>query len=164
MYHPDIFSRLTKKETDTAPSADIVWKLAKYLGVSTDMLIEGDFSKATHNLQYMRNFVLKLKAMTDSNKLEWGAITIQDINSALQNEEDGEETLPIIAHRENAALNIKEMQIRKDARYRDCSLPEYGNKRVNHLQPKNVFGPAVLVFKLISAMELLYYLQIGREF
>ena len=123
-------SRLTKKETDTAPSADIVWKLAKYLGVSTDMLIEGDFSKATHNLQYMRNFVLKLKAMTDSNKLEWGAITIQDINSALQNEEDGEETLPIIAHRENAALNIKEMQIRKDARYRDCSLPEYGNKRV----------------------------------
>ena len=83
-------SRLTKKETDTAPSADIVWKLAKYLGVSTDMLIEGDFSKATHNLQYMRNFVLKLKAMTDLNKLEWDTITIQDVDKALQNEEDGE--------------------------------------------------------------------------
>lgn len=44
-------SKMLKKETDAAPSTYIIWKFSKVLGVSTDMLIEGDFSQATDNLQ-----------------------------------------------------------------------------------------------------------------
>lgn len=123
-------SRLTKKETDSAPSADIVWKLAKYLGVSTDMLIEGDFSKATHNLQYMRNFLLQLKVLTDSNELEWNTISVQDVDKALKNGADGEDTLPIIAESDNISADPKEGITKKERPYRNCSLPEYGGRRV----------------------------------
>ena len=124
-------SRLTKKETDSAPSADIVWKLAKYLGVSTDLLIEGDFSKATHNLQYMRNFVLKLKKMTDSNEIEWDVITVQDVDKALQREDGADEVkeeLPIIAKWDG--ILTEDGATEKGTQYLDCSLPSCGNKRV----------------------------------
>lgn len=77
-------SKMLKKETDAAPSTDIIWKLSKVLGVSTDMLIEGDFSQATDNLQYMRNFLCRLQSLTDSNELEWDRISIHDINDALR--------------------------------------------------------------------------------
>ena len=86
-------SKMLKKETEAAPSTDIIWKLAKVLGVSTDMLIEGDFSKATDNLQYMRNFLYRLQTLTDANKLEWDRISIHDINDALRSETP---ELPII--------------------------------------------------------------------
>lgn len=86
-------SKMLKKETDAAPSTDIIWKLSKVLGVSTDMLIEGDFSKATDNLQYMRSFLCRLQTMTDRNELEWDSISIHDINAALRSENP---SLPII--------------------------------------------------------------------
>ena len=86
-------SKMLKKETEAAPSTDIIWKLAKVLGVSTDMLIEGDFSQATDNLQYMGNFFTRLKVMTDANDLEWQRISIADINDQLKSENPH---LPII--------------------------------------------------------------------
>ena len=86
-------SKMLKKETEAAPSTDIIWKLAKVLGVSTDMLIEGDFSQATDNLQYVGNFLTRLKVMTDANDLEWSRISISDINDALRSEHPD---LPII--------------------------------------------------------------------
>ena len=86
-------SKMLKKDTEAAPSTDIIWKLAKVLGVSTDLLIEGDFSKATDNLRYLSNFLKKLTARTDSNELEWERIPVRDIDLALMGR--GRE-LPII--------------------------------------------------------------------
>lgn len=93
-------SKMLKKETDAAPSTDIIWKLSKVLGVSTDMLIEGDFSKATDNLQYMRKFLYRLQSLTDTNELEWDRISISDVNEALRSESPG---LPIIVTMDTAS-------------------------------------------------------------
>lgn len=92
-------SKMLKKETDAAPSTDIIWKLSKVLGVSTDMLIEGDFSKATDNLQYMRKFLYRLQSLTDTNELEWDRISISDVNEELRSESPG---LPIIVSMDKA--------------------------------------------------------------
>ena len=92
-------TKMLKKETDAAPSTDIIWKLAKVLGVSTDMLIEGDFSKATDNLQYMRKFLYRLQSLTDTNELEWDRISISDVNEALRSESP---SLPIIVTMDKA--------------------------------------------------------------
>ena len=71
-------SKMLKKDTVSAPSADTIWKLAKVFGVSTDMLIEGDFSGSNENIQYLRSFFSKLKSKTISDEIEWEAITIDD--------------------------------------------------------------------------------------
>ena len=92
-------TKMLKKETDAAPSADIIWKLAKVLSVSTDMLIEGDFSKATDNLQYMRKFLYRLQLLTDTNYLEWDRISISDVNEALRSKSP---SLPIIVTMDTA--------------------------------------------------------------
>lgn len=92
-------TKMLKKETDSAPSTDIIWRLSKVLGVSTDMLIEGDFSKATDNLQYMRKFLYRLQSLTDSNELEWDRISISDVNEALRSESP---SLPIIVTMDKA--------------------------------------------------------------
>ena len=91
--------KMLKKETDSAPSTDIIWRLSKVLGVSTDMLIEGDFSKATDNLQYMRKFLYRLQSLTDTNELEWDRISISDVNEALRSESP---SLPIIVTMDKA--------------------------------------------------------------
>lgn len=92
-------TKMLKKETDAAPSADIIWKLAKVLSVSTDMLIEGDFSKATDNLQYMRKFLYRLQLLTDTNDLEWDRISISDVDEALRSKSP---SLPIIVTMDTA--------------------------------------------------------------
>ena len=92
-------TKMLKKETDSAPSTDIIWRLSKVLGVSTDMLIEGDFSKATDNLQYMRKFLYRLQSLTDTNELEWDKISISDVNEALRSESP---SLPIIVTMDKA--------------------------------------------------------------
>ena len=92
-------TKMLKKETDSAPSTDIIWRLSKVLGVSTDMLIEGDFSKATDNLQYMRKFLYRLQSLTDTNELEWDRISISDVNEALRSESP---SLPIIVTMDKA--------------------------------------------------------------
>ena len=76
-------SKMLKKDTVSAPSADTIWKLAKVFGVSTDMLIEGDFSGSNENIQYLRSFFSKLKSKTISDEIEWEAITIDDVNREL---------------------------------------------------------------------------------
>ena len=92
-------TKMLKKETDSAPSTDIIWRLSKVLGVSTDMLIEGDFSKATDNLQYMRKFLYRLQSLTDTNELGWDRISISDVNEALRSESP---SLPIIVTMDKA--------------------------------------------------------------
>lgn len=90
------------------------------------MLIEGDFSKATDNLQYMRKFILKLKTMTDANDIEWDTITVADVDDALHSTSE-EEELPIIGKYTGKPVTDEKP---KSAEYRDYSLPEYGTKKV----------------------------------
>lgn len=42
---PGYISRLTKKGNGAATSADLIWKVAKYLGVSVDFLMDGNAAK-----------------------------------------------------------------------------------------------------------------------
>ena len=63
------------------------------------LLIEGDFSKATDNLQYMRKFLYRLQSLTDTNELEWDRISISDVNEDLRSESPG---LPIIVSMDKA--------------------------------------------------------------
>lgn len=81
-------SRLAKKETESAPGVDIIWKLAEVLNVSVDFLINGNFQHATDNLKYMSKFVKKLIRITDEVKLEWTPLPQAFFNSVLNGEED----------------------------------------------------------------------------
>lgn len=118
-------SKMLKKETDAAPSTDIIWKLSKVLGVSTDMLIEGDFSKATDNLQYMGNFFTRLKVMTDANELEWDRISIREINNALIN---GDVSLPIIKTMDKSTNAVAESPSFYQGR--EVSATIHGNRKI----------------------------------
>lgn len=78
------FSRMRKNETsDSAPSVDWIWRLAQYFDVSIEMLLGGDFSNATDNVQYLNRFLKKLIDSTDANKFEWTSISVSDIQKAL---------------------------------------------------------------------------------
>ena len=66
-------SRLLKNES--IPSSDFTWKLAKVLGVSTDMLIEGDSTgslKGSEDLVYASQEWLSSKYIDDAE--QWGVI------------------------------------------------------------------------------------------
>lgn len=78
-------SRLLKNES--VPSADFVWKLAKVLGVSTDMLVEGDYSDGDDNISTLRKFLIKLRLQTTEEAIVWTPITTKYVNAVLKGEE-----------------------------------------------------------------------------
>lgn len=57
--------------------------------MSVDALIEGDFTMATDNMQYFANFLSRLKQQVDSNMMEWGTISISDVNRAMHGDGPG---------------------------------------------------------------------------
>lgn len=75
-------SRLNKNP-DSTINIELAWKIAKYFGVSVDVLVEGDMTKARDNLRYMGRFLDQLRAKTDANELEWDSIYIEDVNKEL---------------------------------------------------------------------------------
>ena len=78
-------SRLLKNES--IPSSDLTWKLAKVLGVSTDMLIEGDYTDGTDNISTMKKFLIKLRLQTSEEEMVWSPITTKYVNAVLKDEE-----------------------------------------------------------------------------
>lgn len=116
-------SRLNKN-SESAVSIEMVWKIAKFFGVSVDMLVEGDMSKARNNLQFMGRFINALKEKTDTNRLEWSSIYIEDIDHYLRTSDSVE--FPIIATRSDEH-DIKEM---KSYEYqgKSCSCSAYRKK------------------------------------
>lgn len=82
-------SRINKNPESTI-SVELVWKIAKYFGISVDALVEGDMTKARDNLHYMGLFIDKVKDATDSNKLEWDSIYIDEVNKELRSTEPPE--------------------------------------------------------------------------
>ncbi len=80
-------SRLSKEGSKSIPATDVVWKLAHYLGVSTDALISGDFSKGTDNISVLRRFIKKLLVQTEEGSAEWEPVTTRYVNAVLKGEE-----------------------------------------------------------------------------
>ena len=78
-------SRLLKNES--IPSSDFTWKLAKVLGVSTDMLIEGDYTDGTDNISTLKKFLIKLRLQTSEEEMVWSPITTKYVNAVLKDEE-----------------------------------------------------------------------------
>lgn len=78
-------SRLLKNES--VPSSDFIWKLAKVLGVSTDMLIEGDYTEGTDNLSTLKKFLIKLRLQTSDGSMVWSPVTTKYVNAVLKDEE-----------------------------------------------------------------------------
>lgn len=64
-------SRMSKPENETMPSVDFVWKIASKLQVSVDFLIDGDYTNATDNLDFMANFIHTLIKETDAMNMDW---------------------------------------------------------------------------------------------
>lgn len=64
-------SRMSKPENETMPSVDFIWKLSNKLQVSVDFLINGDYTSATDNLEFMSNFIHKLIAETNGMNMDW---------------------------------------------------------------------------------------------
>ena len=91
-------AKLLKKDTDAAPSVETVWKLAKVLGVSTDTLIEGDLSMSLDNVQYIANFLIRLRDFTNTNRLDWEKISLAAIDAAL---DDYTPKFPIVSGGKN---------------------------------------------------------------
>ena len=85
--------KFLKDSPGSVPSTEVTWKLAKVLGVGVDILLEGDFSQASDNLQYLARYFAKLKFLTDANQLEWEKRTIADMNELLRK---GPDSCPII--------------------------------------------------------------------
>ena len=80
-------SRLSKTGNESIPATDVVWKLARHLGVSTDALISGDFSEITDNISVLRKFVSKLKLQTGEELLKWSPVTTEYVNKVLKGDE-----------------------------------------------------------------------------
>ena len=80
-------SRLSKASNESIPAADVVWKLARHFGVSTDALVCGDFSEGTDNLSVLRRFIKKLTVRTLDGILDWSPVTTQFVNAVLKGDE-----------------------------------------------------------------------------
>lgn len=81
-------SRLERDDNKAVPTVDVVWKIAKELGVNIELLIEGTFDHATKNIEYIRRFVQSLFDRTVSGELDWSSNNIGSINRALEGKEE----------------------------------------------------------------------------
>lgn len=79
-------SRLVKKENRAALSAQFLWRAARYFNVTMDYLVRDDIGKQDKNIGYLREFLNYLIQQTNSGKLEWKAIRINEINRNLSGE------------------------------------------------------------------------------
>ena len=76
-------SRLSKKENESALSAEFIWKISQLFGVSVDTLVREDLEQEDKMVGYMRKFIGKLAEKTTSGELVWTPITVNQINNML---------------------------------------------------------------------------------
>ena len=79
-------SRLSKEDNKTIPALDVIWRIAKTLGVNIELLIDGNFDHATENIEYLRKFIQKLFEKTVAGEMDWDSFNISAINAALHND------------------------------------------------------------------------------
>jgi len=80
-------ARLAKSSAESIPATDVVWKLARHFGVSTDALISADFSKGMGSMSILRRFIAKLNTQTMEGILDWVPITTKYVNAVLKGDE-----------------------------------------------------------------------------
>lgn len=76
-------SRLSKKENESALSAEFIWKISQVFNVSVDTLVREDMEQEDKMIGYMRKFIGKLAEKTTSGELVWTPITVNQINNML---------------------------------------------------------------------------------
>lgn len=76
-------SRLSKKENESALSAEFIWKISQVFGVSVDTLVRENLEQEDKMIDYMRKFIGKLADKTTSGELVWTPITVNQINNML---------------------------------------------------------------------------------
>ena len=118
-------SRLNKNP-DSTINIELAWKIAKYFGVSVDVLVEGDMSRARDNLRYMGRFLDQLRAKTDANELEWDSIYIDDVDKELCGDEPSD--LILIKEREDGISTPAERI--HGLPPKACSLTNCGDKKL----------------------------------
>lgn len=118
-------SRLNKNP-DSTINIELAWRIAKYFGVSVDVLVEGDMTRARDNLRYMGRFLEQLKAKTDANELEWDSIYIDDVNKELCSNEPSD--LLLIKEREDGITTAEEGI--QGLSPKGCSLTNCGHKKL----------------------------------
>lgn len=79
-------SRLSKKENESAISAEFIWKVAQFFKVSVDCIIRSRIDEEDRMIDYMRKFINKIISQTNDGTLEWKAIHVEDINHMLMEE------------------------------------------------------------------------------
>lgn len=134
-------SRMSKPENETIPSVDFIWKLADKLQVSVDFLIDGDYTTATNNLEFMANFIHSLIKETDEMNMDWQRFS----NPDKLVEEYVMPELPMV--QKGMVMNIDDGECRKNfsSLYRPKVKLTMGDENYNAFVP-HLGG--LLVFKL----------------
>lgn len=134
-------SRMSKPENETMPSVDFVWKIASKLQVSVDFLIDGDYTNATDNLDFMAKFIHTLIDETDAMNMDWQRFSNPDtlIDTYAMPE------LPMI--QQGMSMNIEDGECRKNysSLYKPKVKLTMGDENYNAFVP-HLGG--LLVFKL----------------
>ena len=76
-------SRLSKKENESALSAEFIWRISQLFNVSIDTLVRENLDVEDKMIGYMRKFIIKLTEKTTSGELAWTPITVSQINDML---------------------------------------------------------------------------------
>lgn len=76
---PGYISR-SSKDSGSKPSIDFIMKAAEKLGVSVDTLLRADFASLSPNDLYLVNFLRKLIADTEKQRLDWGRDIANTLN------------------------------------------------------------------------------------
>ena len=96
-------SRLKGEETKL-PGLDVIWKMAKVLGVSLGRLIEGTFEKSTENLAYLEKFLQEVYERTLSGVMDWRPVHMNEINGLLMGKWTGR-YIPFIPYEGDSAFD-----------------------------------------------------------
>ena len=80
-------SKLSSRNTEGGPSTAVTFNIAKALGVSVELLVEGNYCELDPNLETVIKFVDKLVLDTDSKKIVWDAYSISKINELLDDDD-----------------------------------------------------------------------------
>ncbi len=117
-------SRLSKAGNESIPAADVVWKLARHFGVSTDALISGDFSIGEDNLSVLKRFVAKLNVQTLEGALDWRPISTKYVNEVLK----GQSSPFFLVRQTGSGRTAPRMP--EDFSEAKATYPWYGNRKI----------------------------------
>ena len=79
-------SRLGKEDSKAIPAIDVIWRIARELGVNIELLIDGNFDHATENLAYLQKFIQRLFEKTLNGALDWQAYSVYRMEQAIRGE------------------------------------------------------------------------------